>query len=348
MARLSVDQFIFKSWQLPVIDVRSPAEYQQGHIPGAHSIPLFENEERKQVGTTYKQIGKEEALLQGLDLVGPKMRSFVEQAQRLAPTQELLVHCWRGGMRSESFAWLLQLAGIRVHTLEGGYKAYRRRMQELFYQAENIVVLSGETGSGKTAILHALAEVGEQIIDLEKLAHHRGSAFGNIGMGPQPTTEQFHNNLFYHWYQLDPRRRVWLEDESFSIGQVKLPHALWERMKAAPVVKLTLPKALRIQRLVEEYGMLPAPALKQAILKIERRLGGLETQQALQALDKGHLAEVAGILLYYYDKGYERCMARKNNPMILEIVSDTGDTHSNAQKIIAQVTDLGHVSTATS
>ncbi len=338
MARLPVDQFIRLSRQMPVIDVRSPAEHASGHIPGAHNIPLFDNEERKQIGTTYKQISRKEALLQGLDLVGPKMRSFVEQTQAISSDREVLVHCWRGGMRSESFAWLLNMAGFRTHTLEGGYKAYRNHMHTAFEQANNIIILSGETGSGKTAILHALTALGEQVIDLEKLANHRGSAFGHIGLEPQPTTEQFHNNLYHAWQELDTSRRVWLEDESFNIGQVKLPPALWSRMETAPVIKITLPREVRVHRLVEEYGRLDKALLQSAILKLERRLGGLKTKEAIEALETGQLAAVADILLHYYDKGYQRCLARKpNNATIKEVLSDTGDAEANAVRIMGLV-----------
>lgn len=333
MGKLSVDIFLDKSCNLPVIDVRSPGEYAAGHIPGAHNIPLFDNEERAQVGTSYKQTGREEAILLGLDLIGPKMRSFVEKARSLAPAGEALVHCWRGGMRSESFAWLLNTAGIKAHTLTGGYKAYRKYLLSSFRQPANLMILGGATGSGKTAILHALAESGEQVIDLEAIAHHRGSAFGGIGLPPQPTTEQFHNNIYHYWQKLDFSQRIWLEDESFSIGQVQLPHELWEQIRQAPMLQVILPKAERVKRLVEEYGQLSREALHSAILKIQKRLGGLRAQQAAEALMHNRLEEVAGILLFYYDKSYRNCQATKKNKSIREVICATDDPYINALKV---------------
>lgn len=337
MGKLSVAAFLDKSKKLPVIDVRSPAEYAEGHIPGAVNIPLFDNEERKKVGTTYKQVGQKEAFLLGLELVGPKMRSFVEKAQQIALEGETLVHCWRGGMRSESFAWLLNTAGIKAYTLEGGYKAYRKHALAAFQQFPNLIVLTGETGSGKTNILHALAELGEQVIDLEAIARHRGSAFGGIGLGNQPTTEQFHNNLYQYWCTLDTTKPVWIEDESFCIGQVKLPHELWDQMVKAPVVKVTLPKNIRIKRLVEEYGKYDRNTLRSAILKIQKRLGGLHTQQAIEALENDRLEEVADILLYYYDKSYQRCFNKKDTKFIKEILCSTDDPFVNALNIRKEV-----------
>lgn len=333
MVKLLVDIFLNKSKNLPVIDVRSPAEYAEGHIPGAYNIPLFDNGERKQVGTTYKQQGKEEALLLGLDLVGPKMRFFVEKAQQVAPERETLVYCWRGGMRSESFAWLLNMAGIKAHTLEGGYKAYRRHLLTAFQQPRNLIILTGETGSGKTAILQALAELGEQVVDLEAIAHHRGSAFGGIGMGEQPTTEQFHNDLYHRWQTLDPAKKIWVEDESFSIGKVKIPHELWDQMDQASVVKVNLPKPLRIKRLVEEYGKYDRSALRLAILKIQKRLGGLRIRQATEALEDDRLEEVAAILLDYYDKSYQRCLAKKDSKSMKEVLCTAEDPYMNALKV---------------
>ncbi len=330
MSKLSVEAFLDQSKELPVIDVRSPAEFARGHIPGAYNLPLFDNRERARVGTTYKQIGKEEAILLGLELVGPKMRSFVEEARRLAFKGKILVHCWRGGMRSESFAWLLQTAGLSAETLEGGYKAYRGHLLSAFQNPLPLIVVGGETGSGKTAILQALAELGEQIIDLEALACHRGSAFGGIGLGRQPSSEQFQNDLYTQWRSIDSSRRVWMEDESFSIGGVQLPLDLWNQMKQAPMVKVSLAREERISRLVEEYGKCEREALVASIMKIQKRLGGLETHKAIEALEDKRLEEVADILLFYYDKSYQRCLAMRNTNYIKEIVCNTADPYINA------------------
>ena len=340
MIKLAPDVFLERACRWPIFDVRSPAEYAAGHIPGAHSLPLFENWERAQVGTTYKQIGSYEALLVGLELVGPKMRTLVEHAHKLAPNQEVLIYCWRGGMRSESIAWLLTTAGVTAHTLVGGYKAYRNHALSSFRKAPELLVLGGATGSGKTAILHALREMGEQVVDLEALAHHRGSAFGGIGQGEQPTTEQFQNDLYQAWHPLDRTRRVWVEDESFSIGQVKLPLELWEMMQAKPLVIIEVPTANRIQRLVQEYGSLDPLALEEAILMIRKRLGGLRTQTALTALARGRLYEVASTLLEYYDKSYERSLKKTRTSTLRRVALSTNDVYQNAIKLLEAVKPL--------
>ena len=215
-----------------ILDVRTPDEYEKGHIPKALNLPLFSNEERAIVGTIYKQENPEKALLQGLDFVGIKMTRFIEKAKSLAPDKNIVIHCWRGGKRSSSMAWLLDLAGFNVKVLEGGYKAYKRYIQQ---QIENenfeFIVLGGRTGSGKTHILNALNDYGEQVIDLENLANHKGSAFGWIGEEAQPTTEQFENNLFEQLNNMERERRIWLENESRNIGSVYLPDAFWSKMK---------------------------------------------------------------------------------------------------------------------
>ena len=338
--KLTTDVFLERAAHWPVLDVRSPREYTAGHLPGAHCFPLFDDLERAQVGTTYKQIGAHEALLVGLELVGPKMRSLVEQARHLAPTKEVLVHCWRGGMRSESVAWLLATAGFTAHTLEGGYKAYRNHALESFRKIPQLVVLGGATGSGKTAVLRALQARGEQVINLEALAHHRGSAFGGIGQTPQPTTEQFQNDLHHVWQQLDPRTRVWIEDESFSIGQVKLPLELWNAMRAHPLVVLEVPRAARIQRLVQEYGLLDPLELERAVVTIQKRLGGLRTQQTLDALAYGQFAEAAGHLLAYYDKSYDRCLKKSHHGPLIRISTSVGDAARNADLILETINDF--------
>ncbi|MEM9832480.1 MAG: tRNA 2-selenouridine(34) synthase MnmH [Bacteroidota bacterium] len=347
MAQLSVHEFLNHSKQLPVLDVRSPAEYRAGHIPQAHNLPLFSDDERAQVGTLYKQAGRYEALLKGLDVVGPKMRKIVEQAHQLSVNAQVLVHCWRGGMRSESVAWLLTTAGLQAHTLTGGYKTYRRAALDIYQQPLPIIILGGATGSGKTEILQELRRWGEQVIDLEALANHRGSAFGGIDQGKQPTSEQFQNNLFEEWQSLNLSQTIWLEDESFSIGRVQLPHEFWKHMKQAPVIVLEVPRPARVQRLVQEYGNLNPERLAQAIRTIERRLGGLRTQQALQALEDKRLSHVADLLLEYYDRSYQRNLDRKPEYLCHPLHCPTGNAAENARKIQEFANQINHVSTLT-
>ncbi|GAB4430462.1 MAG: tRNA 2-selenouridine(34) synthase MnmH [Bacteroidia bacterium] len=305
--RLSITEFLQRQQAegLPVADVRSPGEFRQGHIPGAENIALFDDEERKTVGILYKQTGREAAVMKGLELVGPKMADLARSAQTLAVGQELLVHCWRGGMRSESMAWLWSTAGLRVGVLQGGYKAFRNHLLATLATPLRLVVLGGKTGSGKTHILHALRAQGEQIIDLEAIAHHKGSSFGAIGEAPQPTVEQFENDLYAALRQLDPSLPIWVEDESHAIGRVFIPQPLWQQMRQAPVVALDIPEDLRLDRLVQDYASGDWDTeLEAALLRIGRRLGGQALQSALDALHRRDYAGTARIALHYYDKTY--------------------------------------------
>lgn len=342
--QLSADDFLKQAQYLPVIDVRSPGEFEQGHIPGAVNIPLFDNDERAQVGTKYKQAGKEVAIVLGLELVGPKLAGFVKQARKLNPkAKEVLVHCWRGGMRSGSFAWLLNTAGIRAKTLEGGYKAYRNTVLTGLAQPRQLLILGGKTGSGKTDILKELARQGEQIIDLEGLAHHKGSSYGAIGQLPQPSTEQFENLIFEQWQLLgrftddtEPLpRRIWLEDESRNVGSCFIPNPLWLQMRAAPVAFVDMPKEIRIERLVREYTGIDHQLLIDATARIERRLGGQVTKQALEALAQNDYATVANLTLDYYDKAYLHGLSKRNVEQISTLPVATDNPAETATQLIA-------------
>lgn len=206
---IGVREFLSQAEKYPVIDVRTPSEFSGGHIRGAINIPLFSDEERAIVGTVYKKEGEEEAILKGLDFVGPKMSDLLKQGVEAAGRgKKLLIHCWRGGRRSASMAWLFSQGGIDCRLLEGGYKSYRTYVFEILGQKRNIIVVGGMTGSGKTEILKEIAIMGEQVIDLEGLANHRGSAFGAIGMPPQPTTEHFANILFDEIRTLDAKKKT--------------------------------------------------------------------------------------------------------------------------------------------
>lgn len=323
--QLSVDEFLSKAQTLPVIDVRSPGEFEHAHIPGAVNIPIFDNEERAQVGTRYKQAGKDHAVLLGLDLVGSKLAGFVKGSKKLNPqTNEVLVHCWRGGMRSGSFAWLLDTAGLTPSTLVGGYKAYRNAVLSAFPEPRNLIILGGKTGSGKTDMLKELARQGEQIIDLEGLAHHKGSSYGAIGQLPQPTTEQFENVIFQAWQTLDRNQRIWIEDESRNVGSCFIPMPLWQQMRVAPVAFVDVPKTIRVQRLVAEYTGIDHGLLVEATERISKRLGGKVTQDALNALVRNDYATVADLTLDYYDKAYLHGLSQRDQATVrtLDVVSD--------------------------
>ncbi len=330
---VSAEVFLSLRADRPVVDVRSPAEFAQGHIPNAVNLPLFSNEERAKVGTLYKQQGAWPAFLLGLRIVGPKLESFVRQAQKLSPHRRLAVHCWRGGQRSQSMAWLFQQAGFEVSVLEGGYKCYRQYvLSGLGAQRLHLIVLGGKTGVGKTKILRALAQMGEQVLDLERLAHHKGSSFGSIGEAPQPTNEQFENDLFDAIANVAPHQRVWIENESRSIGRVYLPQGLWAQMKSAPLLDIEVPHACRVQNLINDYAAAPIAELEAAFRRIEKKLGGLRVKQALEALQRGDFAAAAEIALAYYDKTYRFELDSSTAPLQQTLVFE----HANPVEIARQ------------
>ncbi|WP_295673877.1 tRNA 2-selenouridine(34) synthase MnmH [uncultured Mucilaginibacter sp.] len=331
-----INTFLQLDSSIPVVDVRTPAEFAQGHICGAHNIPLFSNEERVQVGTTYKQVGREQAILLGFDLTGSKWSGFIKQALEISPDKKIAVHCWRGGMRSGAMAWCLDLYGFEVYLLTGGYKHYRRKTQDTFAEMFNIRVLGGLTGSGKTKVLHQLKALGEQVIDLEGLAQHQGSAFGSMNGLEQPTQEQFENNLAAVLRLLDRERSVWVEDESITIGKRFIPNGLFHQMRIAPLIVLKVPPEERVEFLVGEYGVLDKDFLKECTQKIWKRLGPEQTKNAINAIDEDRMADFIRIVLVYYDKSYRNGLAKRDQTKIMEINADSADAMANAGLIIAQ------------
>jgi len=313
-----IQDFLGSSPAMPLLDVRTPAEFSEGHIPWSFNLPLFTNDERAEVGTLFKKRGPDAALKRGLDFVGPKMRSIAESASKIAIDGSIAVHCWRGGKRSESVAWLLSFSGLQVTIVNGGYKAYRNYALEYMASAEtDLIILGGRTGSAKTPILHALSKLDEQILDLEGLANHKGSAFGWIGEKEQPTTQQFENDLFEVMRQFDSEKRIWVENESKSIGRVFIPDGFWKRMKSAPLIHLDVPIDQRVRHLVSLYAEKEdRDALIKSFSKIERRLGGQNLKAAVIAVDKGDYAQAAKIALVYYDKTYDYNLENNSSPLI--------------------------------
>lgn len=321
--RLTIDVFLEKVSGSLLLDVRSPGEYQHAHIPGACSLPLFTDEERKVVGTAYKQQSRQIAIKIGLDFFGLKMRKMVEEVESLVEEiesankngkipigkVEVLVHCWRGGMRSAAVAWLLDLYGFKVYTLAGGYKAYRKWIRDQFEKDYQFMILGGYTGSGKTLILQELIKAGEFVTDLEKLGNHKGSAFGALGELPQPTQEMFENLLAESLVQnttTGSANTIWIEDESQRIGQLQIPMPLWYSMRRSPVLFVEIPFEARLDYLTKEYGIFEKEKLVNAVIRIQKRLGGLETKNAISFLLENNHKEAFRILLTYYDKWYEK------------------------------------------
>lgn len=362
--KITIEQFLSLAGQYPVLDVRSPGEYNHAHIPSAHSLPLFNDEERKQVGTAYKQQSRELAIKIGLDYFGVKMRKMVEGVESLvqsrklvvndltAPNSELqtpnsiLVHCWRGGMRSAAVAWLLDMYGFKVYLLTGGYKAYRKWILTQFEVSYNFNIIGGYTGSGKTLLLHELKNQGKVIIDLEGLAKHKGSAFGAMEDMPQPGQEMFENllgeALFIARCSLPEENasntnNIYIEDESQRIGNLQIPMRLWYSMRKSPVFFMDIPFEERLSYITEDYGKLKKEYLKEAVLRIRKRLGGLETKNALRFLEENDYRECFRILLSYYDKWYYKGLNNRENILVLlNKIPCTGvDTDINVKKILS-------------
>ena len=332
---LPIEQFLILRSSLPIADVRSEGEYAEGHIPGAVNIPILNNEERRQVGTDYKHKGQAEAIKTGFRLVGPRFIEIINHAERVAGGKELLVHCWRGGMRSANFCKVLEMARVKTFQLEGGYKAYREQALASYKIPMSLHVVGGYTGSGKSEILRALAEKGEQVIDLEALARHKGSAFGGLMMPPQPTTEQFQNDLFEVLLTMDTTRRIWVEDESIAVGKIFLPEPFWRQMSAAPVFALDVEKSTRIERLVKEYGPADPTAFLKAMENITKKLGGQHFKAAREKLLSGDMAATIDILLNYYDKAYRTGLLSKQQRIQATMPWDGRDVAECASALIA-------------
>ncbi|MEB3272792.1 MAG: tRNA 2-selenouridine(34) synthase MnmH [Prochlorothrix sp.] len=297
-----------------VVDVRSPGEFNQGHLPGAVNLPLFSDGERAEVGTCYKQVGPEAAMDLGLRLVGPKLGDWVAQARHLSSGTPLRIHCWRGGMRSQSLGGLLETLGFAVVVLHGGYKAYRAQVRRVLAEPRSIRMVGGMTGTGKTEVLLALASLGEQVLDLEGLANHRGSSYGNLGLPPQPTTEQYENEIAAQWVQFEAQRPLWIEAESRQVGTCRIPPEVFEQMEAAPVWELLRDRADRVALLARVYGEADRSGLLTATERIRKRLGGLRTQQALDHIAEDDLEPAIALVLDYYDQTYRYDLDRRSVP----------------------------------
>jgi len=241
-----------------IIDARSPGEFALDHLPGAVNWPSLDDEERARVGTEYKQVSPFLARKRGAALVARNIAGHIERELIDTPKHwQPLVYCWRGGQRSGSLAMVLGQIGFRVQVLEGGYREYRRAVMlalEALPARFAFRVLCGATGSGKSRLLHALAAQGEQVLDLEALANHRGSVLGLVPGSPQPTQKAFDSALWAALQRLDAARPVWIESESKKVGEVRVPEALVQRMRAAPCVRVDMPVEARVHLLMADYS----------------------------------------------------------------------------------------------
>ncbi|CAE7438999.1 selU, partial [Symbiodinium microadriaticum] len=349
---VDVDEFLRKQkeWtldgRLPVVfDVRSPGEFAAGHIPGATNLPLLDDDERAAVGTTFANVGPEEAFDLALDSVHPKLADLLRQADaHTAGLEEarrhVLLYCKRGGLRSQSMAKLLARHGFDVLVLQGGYKAFRGWAERVLREKpQKVCVIAGATGSGKTEVL---AELGRQklgqVIDLEALAHHKGSVFGGLGEKTQPSSEYMRNAVALQWASLNSSRWVYLEDEGPRIGTVVLPSALYRRLRqAALVLHLDVPFALRAERSLALYGSFGAEALCSAVENFRHRMGHSRTDLLQQKLREGALREVCEEILQNYDKAYSYHLkrGRAGSGQILRLAVRTSDSAAVARDVAA-------------
>lgn len=340
MKNIPVSEFINISSDCVVIDVRTPAEFEKGHIVGAVNMPLFTNEERASVGTIYKRQGKDEAVLKGLDFVGSRMSSFVRFAKKAikgkAKDTKIILYCWRGGMRSNSVAWLLTQAGFNVDVILGGYKAYRRSfISRLNTNYWKFIILGGPTGCGKTDILYALEDKGEQMIDLEEAAKHRGSAFGIYGHSePQPSSEHFANIVYHRLLKLDNTKYIWCEGESMSIGKVFMPQELYNSIQGSKFAYFSLPEEVRLDHIVRDYGDCPKDTLIQCFTNITKRLGNDRAKLAIELVEQDNIREAARIGLYYYDKGYNHSIEGRRGEIFVRLEMGEDNPSENAKALI--------------
>lgn len=337
---ISLDDFWSLRDRFPMIDARSEGEFEQSHIPGSINIPILNNSERIEVGTLYKQEGSEDATIKGFELVGPRFHLILKDVLKKFPEKKIIIYCWRGGMRSQILSWLLTMVGFEVYRLKGGYKTYRTYSFNIVRADWELIVLGGKTGTGKTRLLKELKNKGEQIIDLEGLANHKGSSFGSIGQPPQPTVEQFENLFAEALRKQNPEKKIWVENESRKIGRLILPDKFYHQMLAAPLIDILKTDQERIDLITEEYAILPADELILAVLRLKKRLGGLRTSQAIEAIVEGNHSSWIANMLIYYDKAYNFDLDKHAEGKTIQLDLCNIDSHTSIRKLLEAKTRL--------
>ncbi len=357
--KIDIDHFLRLSIEFPVLDVRSPGEFNHAHIPGAYSLPLFTDEQRAAIGTAYLKESRKAAVNHGLNYFSQRMKIIPEEIINIIKDWEtvknistfnltsegILIHCWRGGMRSEAVAWLMSLYGYKIYLLKGGYKAFRKWTLSQFEKKYPLQVLGGFTGSGKTQLLKELKRQGKKVINLEDLANHKGSAFGALGERPQPGHEMFENYLAMELNRINNENNntkkdapeIWIEDESQHIGKVGIPKIFWEQMQASPLFFLDIPFDQRVNYICSTYGLFDKKDLIECVLKIQKRLGVPDTKNAIDSISENNYKEGFAILLKYYDKQYAKSLQnRQNVQLLLNKMTCKNVDIRNAHKLIIQ------------
>lgn len=328
-----------------LIDVRSESEYTEATIPGAINLPILHDSERVQVGTAYRKQGVDDAKLMGLGFVSPRLPQVVKQYQELSQKEPLVVFCWRGGMRSKSVCSVLEATGIPVYRLTGGYKAYRKYVNEYLERPlpHRAAVIHGLTGVGKTEVLYELQRLFEPAVDLEGLANNRGSVFGQIGLAPQPSQKMFESLLVKELAFWEPAGYIIVECESRRIGRIILPAVLVNAMRPGTHILAYCPVEERIQRIKRIYaGNMDNSkgGLKTAIMSLGQRLGKQKVAELTELVDKGRLDEVVEYLLIkYYDPLY-KYPSQPSSDYDLNV--DTTDVQRAAKTIKEYMNQLFH------
>jgi tRNA 2-selenouridine synthase len=308
-----------------LVDARSPAEYAEATIPGAINVPLFDDDERAEVGTLYKQQGSQVARQRGVELVAPKIPALLAAvaAARAPGSPPVVVFCWRGGMRSRALTQFLELAGIPARQIAGGHKAFRALVRDFFEHGVwgRLLVLRGLTGVGKTRLLHRLAAEGYPVVDLEGLANHRGSAFGHLGLPPQPTQRMFEALLWDALRQLPPGSYALTEGESRHIGRLILPLRLYQALQTEVSLWVEAPLPIRVRNILADYPArdhlrnefaAPLRALKE-------RCGREAVEALLALLERGAWEElVRELMLRYYDPLYRHTFPERRIEVMIE------------------------------
>ncbi len=308
-----------------LVDARSPDEFAEATIPGAINVPLLDNAERQEVGTLYKQVGKQQARRRGVQIVAPKIPAMIERVAALQAetSQPVVVFCWRGGMRSLALTQFLELAGVPARQLSGGHKGFRRMVLDFFEHGEwgRLLVLRGLTGVGKTECLQRLAQKGYPVVDLEGLANHRGSAFGNLGLPPQPGQKMFEALLWDELRKIPRDAYLLAEGESRHIGRVSLPPRVYQALQVETSIWLNATLEARVKNILADYPAVDKLKTEfvQPIRALKDKLGKETMNHYLQLLQEGHWTElVSELMVNYYDPLYRHTLPQRRIEINLE------------------------------
>jgi tRNA 2-selenouridine synthase len=312
-----------------IIDVRSPSEYAEDHLPGAINLPVLDDDERAETGTLYKQVSSFIAKRRGAALTTANISRHLNTTLKDLPEgSRLLIYCWRGGMRSRSMALVLSSIGWKISLVQGGYQTWRRQIVAGLDKSTdpiNIILLDGQTGSAKTAILKEMAALGAQTLDLEGIANHRGSAFGAHADTPQPGQKRFETLIWQDLRRFDLTQPVYVEAESSLVGKRRLPSRLWAEMKRAPRIIIEASTSARADYLVSAYPDLASNSrqLRASIDLLAPRHSGTQIAQWHQMAGSGHFQALAeSLIITHYDTAYDRARQRRG-PVQLHTIQAT-------------------------